>query len=63
MKVVAEGVEVRSSFDTLVRLGCDLVQGYLIATPLPVDEFTRWVSARMAEPVAEQQVSRHPVAL
>ncbi len=63
LKVVAEGVEVRSSFDTLVRLGCDLVQGYLIATPLPVDEFTRWVSARMAEPVAEQQVSRHPVAL
>jgi diguanylate cyclase (GGDEF)-like protein len=56
MKVVAEGVEVRSSFDALARLGCDLVQGYLIARPLPVEEFTRWVSARVAQPAPEAQL-------
>jgi diguanylate cyclase len=63
MKVVAEGVEARASFDTLARLGCDLVQGYLIAKPLPVDEFTRWVTARMSEPTPEQQRTRFLVAL
>jgi diguanylate cyclase (GGDEF)-like protein len=48
MKVVAEGVEMRSSFEALGRLGCDLVQGYLIAKPLPPALFTAWVVARSA---------------
>jgi EAL domain-containing protein (putative c-di-GMP-specific phosphodiesterase class I) len=32
-KVIGEGVETESEADTLVRLGCDLLQGYLIAKP------------------------------
>lgn len=45
LKVVAEGVEVISSWDALGRLGCDLIQGYLISKPLPVQEFTAWIKA------------------
>jgi EAL domain-containing protein (putative c-di-GMP-specific phosphodiesterase class I) len=32
-KVIGEGVETDSEADTLVNLGCDLLQGYLIAKP------------------------------
>ncbi len=33
--VVAEGVETVDERDTLVDLGCDLLQGYLFAKPGP----------------------------
>jgi diguanylate cyclase len=46
LKVVAEGVEVISSWEALGRLGCDLIQGYFISKPLPVQEFTAWMEAR-----------------
>lgn len=34
LKIVAEGVEQRAQYDLLRRLGCDSVQGYLIAPAL-----------------------------
>jgi EAL domain-containing protein (putative c-di-GMP-specific phosphodiesterase class I) len=46
LKVVAEGVELISSWDALGRLGCDLIQGYFISKPLPVEEFAAWMRAR-----------------
>ena len=48
LKVVAEGVEEASSWNTLRRLGCDLIQGYFIAKPMPISEFTSWSLARNA---------------
>jgi EAL domain-containing protein (putative c-di-GMP-specific phosphodiesterase class I) len=39
--VVAEGVETREQLDFLARLKCDVIQGYLLAEPLPAEEFTR----------------------
>ncbi|OWY39182.1 sensor domain-containing diguanylate cyclase [Xenophilus sp. AP218F] len=39
MKVVAEGVETMEQWRFLEEEGCDLVQGYLIAKPLPADDF------------------------
>jgi len=39
IKVVAEGVETQRSFALLRRIGCDYIQGYLIAKPLPAQEF------------------------
>jgi len=46
LKVVAEGVEQRASLEVLRTLGCDLVQGYLIAKPMAAGHFTAWLRER-----------------
>lgn len=43
LKVVAEGVECRESWDRLARAGCDMGQGYHISRPLCGDAMTRWL--------------------
>ena len=45
LKTVAEGVEDEETLEQLERLGCDLVQGYLMSKPLPPDELTEWLRA------------------
>lgn len=42
LDIVAEGVETRAQLDLLRALGCHLVQGYLIAEPLPASEVQRF---------------------
>ena len=37
--VVAEGVETESQYKFLKELGCDIIQGYYFAKPVPVDQF------------------------
>ena len=37
-RIVAEGVESREQAQLLERLGCDEIQGYVFAPPLPADE-------------------------
>lgn len=39
LRVVAEGVETEEQRDNLIDSGCDLLQGYLLGRPMPVDEF------------------------
>jgi len=41
--VVAEGVETQEQFDFLEAHGCNTIQGYLIARPLPVEGFIKLV--------------------
>ncbi|MDH3355652.1 MAG: EAL domain-containing protein, partial [Chromatiales bacterium] len=48
LSVVAEGVENQQTCDILKHYGCDLVQGYFIARPLPADEFMLWLKAHTA---------------
>jgi len=43
MKVVAEGVECRESWERLAAAGCDMGQGYHISRPLPGESMTGWL--------------------
>ena len=43
MRTVAEGVETADQQLMLQHHGCDTLQGYLIARPLPEEEFMHWV--------------------
>ncbi|MEX0984717.1 MAG: EAL domain-containing protein [Actinomycetota bacterium] len=49
LRVVAEGVEDLDTFDRLAEFGCDEAQGFYISRPIPVDEFTLWLSVRNLE--------------
>jgi len=45
MKVVAECIETREQVEFLCAVGCDIIQGYYFAKPMPVDQFeTRYLS-------------------
>ncbi|WP_140627152.1 putative bifunctional diguanylate cyclase/phosphodiesterase [Methylibium rhizosphaerae] len=42
LKVVAEGVETTAQQELLLELGCDELQGYLYARPMPAKALTLW---------------------
>ena len=48
MRVVAEGVETEQQRDILRELGCDDVQGYLVAQPMSGEECSAWLKDRRA---------------
>ena len=43
LKVVAEGVETVAQQDVLKRMGCDQLQGFLFAKPMPARHLQLWV--------------------
>jgi len=53
LRTVAEGVETRAEEGLLARLGCDMIQGFLVAEPMEGHEFLRWMMARRAKLVAD----------
>jgi diguanylate cyclase (GGDEF)-like protein len=48
LRVVAEGVQDRETFDRLGDFGCDEAQGFYIAPALEPDDFWTWLSKREA---------------
>ncbi len=42
LNLVAEGVEKQQDWDLIVNSGCDEVQGFFIAQPMPAQEFIDW---------------------
>jgi EAL domain-containing protein (putative c-di-GMP-specific phosphodiesterase class I) len=46
--VVAEGVEDLGTLHLLRELGCDLIQGYHVARPMPAADLVRWIADRQA---------------
>ena len=45
MRVVAEGIEQKEQVDFLAGLGCDMIQGFYFAKPMPVAEFEACMAA------------------
>lgn len=45
LKVVAEGVETEAVQDRLTALGCEVVQGFHIAKPMPLDAVEKFIKA------------------
>ncbi len=43
LSVVAEGAEESAEIDWLRAAGCDTVQGYGVAKPMPLEQFVAWV--------------------
>ena len=46
ISIVAEGAETEAELDSLMAIGCDQVQGYSIAFPMPQDKAREWLTAR-----------------
>jgi diguanylate cyclase (GGDEF)-like protein len=49
LRVVAEGVEDNATWDHLRLLGCDAVQGYYLAKPMPATQVVRWLASYQRE--------------
>lgn len=45
LPTVAEGVETGEEFESLKAMGCDYIQGYYFAKPMPTDEFEKYIDA------------------
>lgn len=45
LTVTAEGVENEAELAVVQACGCDLLQGYLLARPMDLPDFERWLSA------------------
>jgi EAL domain-containing protein (putative c-di-GMP-specific phosphodiesterase class I) len=45
MKVVAEGVEDKETWNMLREFGCDVAQGYLMSAAMPAEQFSTWRSS------------------
>ena len=46
LRVVAEGVEDQATWQELATLGCDSVQGYYLARPMPAAELAAWLATQ-----------------
>ena len=42
-RVTAEGVEHDAQWRMLQDMGCDYIQGYFFARPMPASDFAAWV--------------------
>jgi len=64
-RVIAEGVETVEHGELLLKLGCDLAQGYVIAKPMPAVELPAWTTSWKPFPswTQQQPISRDNLSL
>lgn len=46
---VAEGVETKEQYDFLKENGCDIIQGYYLSKPLPINDFEELIEKELAK--------------
>jgi EAL domain-containing protein (putative c-di-GMP-specific phosphodiesterase class I) len=67
LQVIAEGVEYVEQILILMELGCDVMQGYELARPMPAKQIPAWLAAFAPDPLwslsASQLTSRDYFAL
>ncbi len=59
MKTLAEGVETPGEHAMLAQLGCDEVQGFGIARPMPVDDTVEWMLRHRRRLAGTPRISKH----
>jgi EAL domain-containing protein (putative c-di-GMP-specific phosphodiesterase class I) len=57
LKVIAEGVEDAAALALLERLGCDEIQGYFIARPMPAEQLADWLANASHAPASVVDVN------
>ncbi len=58
LATLAEGVETAAEHAILAQLGCDDVQGFSIARPMPMDETLEWIARHRASVPAVLRISQ-----
>lgn len=54
---VAEGIEYADDLRALYQMGCDLGQGFLLARPMPLDDFIATLAKRRADRVKAENLA------
>lgn len=49
MEIVAEGIETKEQVEFLRELGCDLIQGFYFAKPMPINDFEKLIGYTVRE--------------
>jgi diguanylate cyclase (GGDEF)-like protein len=65
LRVVAEGVETNGVLLRLRASGCDVVQGFLLARPMTIEQLARWIATLPPEgvvPAWNEATSMRPAA-
>lgn len=63
LKVVAEGVETQAQLGHLQQIGCDYVQGYYFAKPMPCHEFDALMKRENAKKPSQVKAKKASLAL
>ena len=61
MKTVAEGVEEKEQVDFLASQGCDMIQGYYFAKPMPKSEYVLRIAGAQAQTQQAAQPRSAPI--
>lgn len=56
VKSVAEGVETQQQADWLRRAGCQMIQGYLYARPMPLEQLANWMATHSGDHDGDEDV-------
>ncbi|RKS77417.1 diguanylate cyclase (GGDEF)-like protein [Motilibacter peucedani] len=59
LHVVAEGIETRVGWERVATLGCEQIQGYHLARPMPGSKTLEWLAADTGERAHERAAAAH----